>query len=222
MAEIDDEKPGTAPAAVGDQAAAVPSTVDDDWDDDWDDEDERRPGGRRDLTLILAIAVAVLVIALVVVLTRPKDKTDTVATPTVPGQTTGGKDQAPPNRNWQGPVAESGGAVEARVGKETGVFIWTDYKGWHLRNTTAQPVEVVVEAATVVTTVNGKKSGDPKASATVMVPKGDFKTGVDVDLGFSEKATFTVSSGGNPVPAADVKLGGSGQATENPVSFTKA
>ena len=214
MSEIDDE--GADPGK---------DLVEDDWEDDWDDEDDPRPGGRRDLTLILSIAVAVLVIALVVVLTRPKDKTTTTTSPDpASGQTTqAGKATQPVPQNWQGPVADGVGDVQGRIAKGAGVYLWTDFKGWHVRNTTSAAVKVKVEADSVVTTgPDGKKSGDPKPTAEVTVAPGDFKTGVDFDLGFSSKVTVTVSNDAGPLPSADLKLGGSGQATENPVTFTKA
>lgn len=243
MSDFDDELPDERPRSGRSSREERPSggsrqertpraeepVADDDWDDDWDDDDDdRAPGsGRRDLTLILGIVAAVAIIALVVVLTRPKDNNN--------GSTaTGGNGQPPagattlPNKNWEGPVAEGVGAdakdVKARVAQESGLYIWTDFQGWHLRNTTPDTLTVTVAAETVVEKDgSGKPKGEPGTSITIDVPKGDASTGVDLDLGGSTEATFTVKSGSSDVPANDIKLGGkSGQADQNPVTFTKA
>ncbi len=242
MSDFDDELPDERPRSGRSSREERPSggsrqertpraeepVADDDWDDDWDDDDDdRAPGsGRRDLTLILGIVAAVAIIALVVVLTRPKDNNGSTAT--------GGNGQPPagattlPNKNWEGPVAEGVGAdakdVKARVAQESGLYIWTDFQGWHLRNTTPDTLTVTVAAETVVEKDgSGKPKGEPGTSITIDVPKGDASTGVDLDLGGSTEATFTVKSGSSDVPANDIKLGGkSGQADQNPVTFTKA
>lgn len=229
MSDFEDEPNGTAdaddlwaddpaPATKPRRAAASSGPADDGWDDDWDDDD--RGGGRRDLTLVYAIVAAAIVIVLAVVLTRPKDDTSgdnaTKDTPTT--QTT-----AKPEPQWQGPVGEAVDKVEARIGAEEGVFIWTDFNGWHVRNTLAEPVTVDVTADQVLQKdASGKTSGDPKTEVSVSVPPGDFATGVDLDLFFSNAATFKVSQGTATVPVPQIKLGGTGQADQNPISFTKA
>jgi hypothetical protein len=219
---------GSSRPAPAPKAAEPADDAADDWDDDWDDDDDDRASGtgRRDLTLILGIVAAVAVIALVVVLTRPKDNNGSVKT----GGGGGGQVAGPttlPNKTWQGSVAEGVGEkskdVEARVAKAPGVYIWTGFDGWHVRNTTPGTVTITVAAETVsVTDTSGKPKGDKGPSVTVDVPKGDATTGVDLDLGGSTEASFTVKSGGSDVPADSIKLGGkSGQADQNPVKFTK-
>ncbi len=224
--EFDDERPAPRKRRATAARSGAPSQdeiVDDDWDDDWDD-DERGTGPRRDLTLVLGIVVAVLVIALVVVLTRPKDDNNKVSTgptdkteqPAGDGPTT----SEPKPVNWQGPVAEGAGQVPARIKKEAGIYLWTDFEGFHVRNTTDQPVDVVVEADTVT---DQKTGGDPKNSVSATVAAGDEKKGLDLDLGFSASAKFTISRGGAPVPPGDIKLGGGvGQADQNPIVLSKA
>lgn len=245
---FDDERPrkrGSRPARDADDArgasasssgvrapskarGAAPRPADDDWDDepasrsrrapadDWDDDDwdDDDAGGRRNLSLILGIIAAVVVIALVVILTRPKDDK--------PGNGDGnsaGKGTATtaPQSQWQGPVNEDAGGVEARLAKEKGVFIWTDFDGWHVRNTTEADVAVTVAADMILE--DKKEQGKSK---TVTVKAGDGKSGLDIDLGFSEKATFTVKNGATAVAPAQIKLGGkTGEADANPVTFTK-
>lgn len=211
-----DDARGASPSSSGVRApskarGAAPRPADDDWDDDdWDDDDA---GGRRNLSLILGIIAAVVVIALVVILTRPKDD-KTVSDGNGPKD---GTSTTAPESQWQGPVNEDAGGVEARLAKEKGVFIWTDFDGWHVRNTTEADVAVTVEADTIL---EDKK--DQGKSKTATVTAGDGKSGFDIDLGFSEKATFTVKNGATAVAPAQIKLGGkTGEADANPVTFTK-
>lgn len=210
-----------------DGGRTAPAEDVDDWDDDWDDDDHAPGGGRRDLTIILGIVAAVAIIALVVVLTTKGSKNDTPGPVNAGGQTPSGETTLP-NKNWQGSVAEGVGEsakdVKARVAKEPGLYIWTDFEGWHLRNTTDNTLTVTVAAETVVAKdASGKPKGEPGTSVTVEVAKGDADTGVDLDLGGSTEATFTVKNGSGDLPAAEIKLGGkSGVADVNPVIFTKA
>lgn len=218
----DDDDGDDEPARPA-RARAARDEDDDDWDDDWDDDD--RGGGRRDLTLVFAIIAAVLVIALVVVLTRPKDddKTDDTTGGTTPSGQTQPPADAPPNKNWQGPVGDAVGEVEARIGKETGVFIWTGFDGWHVRNKSGAEITVTVTAPKVAATEEGEAKGDFGTDVTVTLPSNDGTTGVDLDLSDSESASFEVKAGDTPVPAADIKLGGAkGVADANPVELTKA
>ena len=214
--DLDDDDEPVRPAR-GRSARSVDED-DDDWDDDWDDD---RGGGKRDLTLVFAIAAAVLVIALVVVLTRPKDD-DTEATQnTTPGATQPA--DAPPNKNWQGPVGEAVGDIDGRIAGEDGVFIWTGFDGWHVRNKSGQEVTVVITAPKVGETVDGQPKGDLGDELTLTVPSGDGTSGSDFDLSDSEVASISVLQGQTPVAAEQIKLGGAtGVATANPVELTKA
>ncbi len=215
-----DDEPTPKPKAKAKPKAkpkADPDPVDD-WDDDWDDDDSSG-GGRRDMTLVYAVVAAAIVIVLAVVLTRPKDDNGS-STNNADGTT---QDSGPVQKQWQGPVGEAVGDVEARLGDETGVFIWTDFEGWHVRSSLDTPVTVVVRAPTVLQKdADGKTSGDPKTEISATIEPGDTSKGADFDLQFAETATFEVTAAGAPVPAGQVLLGGKGQADQNPVTFTKA
>lgn len=208
----------TDPAPEVEEPAAARATaqVDDDWDDDWDDEAPR--SGKRDMTVVYAIVAAALVIVIAVVLTRPKG--DDTASPSGGGTT----EETVRDLQWQGPVGEAVGDMDARISSETGVFIWTDFEGWHVRSTMGDPVTVDVTADTIVLKdAEGNSSGETKAEVSETIAPGDPNVGLDLDLGFSSNASFTVTVNGTPVPANEIKLGGgSGQADANPVTFTKA
>lgn len=237
MSDFDDE-----PTEVDDPSArrtrgakAAPATkVDDDWDDDWDDEDERGGGGgRKDLTLVYAVVAAAIVIVLAVVLTRPSDDEGTTAS--------GGEGGPAPTeqvaeivKNWQGAVGdavgENGADAQARAVEAPGIYIWTDFQGWHVRSNRTEDVVLTLTA----TQLRQKTSDDYDNSndeadlpflteAVVTIPAGDGSEGVGFDLGGSETATFSFTVNGQPVPAGEIFLGGGeGVADANPVVFTKA
>lgn len=223
MSDFDDE-PTKGPEATDDDWVDEPVApkkskrpADDDWDDDWDEEDNR--GGRRDMTLVYAVVAAAIVIVLAVVLTRPKDDNST-ASPNNSGTT---ETTVAKELQWQGPVGEAVGDVKKRIQAEKGVFIWTDFEGWHVRSNLSDPVTVEVTADTILQKdAKGKTSGDPKTEVSQVLPGGDGSTGLDLDLGFSGNASFKLTAGGADLPANEIKLGGKGQADQNPVTFTKA
>jgi hypothetical protein len=224
---IDDEPPARSKRP----AKAAPAPVDDDWDDDWDDEDDGGRG-RKDLTLVYAVVAAAIVIVLAVVLTRPTDDEGTTATPSEGGATT----EAPAEivKNWQGPVGdavgENGADAQARALEAPGIYVWTDFQGWHVRSNRTDEVVLTLTA----TQVRQKTSDDydnsndeadlPFLTETVVtIPPGDGSTGVGFDLGGSESATFAFTVNGQSVPATEIFLGGGdGVADANPVVFTKA
>ena len=237
MSDFDDEpteglEATDEPAGAADDPVDTPPrkkarsepVPDDDWDDEWDDDDDGGRGGKRDLTVVYAIVAATIVIVLAVVLTQNKDDGGTsdgggggnaaAATTTA--------DPAPV-KNWQGPVAdavgENGAEAQKRAESGEGVYIWTDFGGWHVRVNGADPVTVTVAAGQV------KQAGesDFKTEAVLDLPAGDGKTGADLDLGSSESATFTVAVNGANIPADQIFLGGAeGVADANPVAFTKS
>lgn len=193
------------------------ATADDEptWEDEWDDRDERPSGGRRDLTVVYAIAIAAVVIVIAVVLTRPQgDDTTSGGTQT---------EDTVRDLQWQGPVAEAVGDVPTRLASEVGVFIWTDFEGWHVRSTLDRPVTVTATADTIIDRSAGAEgSSETVSEVTATIEPGNSAAGLDLDLGFSNSASFTVTVDGAPLPANEIKLGGKGQAEQNPVSFTKA
>lgn len=213
-AEATDGPGDPAPEVEVPTRAATPA--DDDWDDDWDDEPPR--SGKRDMTVVYAIVAAAIVIVIAVVLTRPKGD-DTPA-----ASSDGTTEETIRDLQWQGPVGEAVGDVDARISSETGVFIWTDFEGWHVRSNLEDPVTVDVTADTIVVKdADGEPSGETKTEVSETIEPGNPNVGVDLDLGFSSNASFTVTVNGTPVPANEIKLGGgTGQADANPVTFTKA
>ena len=223
--EATDETDGAADAAPAAQPTkkARPQPVpDDDWDDEWDDDDTGR-GGKRDLTLVYAIVAAAIVIVLAVVLTRPSD--DNTASNDGGTNETAGATTAPaaPVKNWQGPVGDAvgkdGADAQKRAESAPGIYIWTDFGGWHIRNNNTQAASVTVTADKV----RQGSDGDFATETVVDLPAGDGKTGADLDLGDSESATFVVKVGGTDVPADQIFLGGAeGVAEQNPVTFTKS
>lgn len=226
VSDFDDEplEPANAKAPKGN---APSTTSDDGWEDDWDEE---RSSGGRDLTVVYAIIAAAVVIVLVIILTRPKDDNNTQTQTTKPDGT---EEPAEIVKNWQGPVSDNVGEkaadVQARVASAPGVYIWTDFWGWHIRSNNTKPVEVTVAADQVRQKATDdyedadEKDDAFKTEATVTIPAGDGKTGVGFDLGGSESATFTITMDGVNVPASQIFLGGgTGVATANPVVFSKA
>ena len=228
-----------APAAGGDASrgsaaasAGSKPVPDDDWDDDWDDEDDRGRGGKRDLTLVYAVVSAAIVIVLAVVLTRPKDDNSSDSADKGGNEST--TQPAELVKNWQGPVGDAvgkdGADAQKRAESAAGVYIWTDFGGWHLRSNNTQDVSVTVTAdqVRVKKTDDGDdsdESGDAPFSTetTVTLPAGDGKDGVGLDLGTSESATFAVTIGGKDIPADQIFLGGAeGVADQNPVTFVKS
>ncbi|WP_426574112.1 hypothetical protein [Aquihabitans sp. McL0605] len=219
------DQPSTAPRSKG----PATSDADDDWDDDWDDDERDERGGRRDLTLVYAIVAAAIVIVLAVVLTRPKD--DNNSSTNASGGTT--TEATAPQKNWQGPVGDAVGAngadAQKRAQAASGVYIWTDFGGWHLRSNNTQEVKVTVAADQVkvkkTDDYNDKDEGGGSFSTeeVVTLPAGNGSEGIGLDLGTSEKATFTVTIDGKNVPITEIMLGGAkGQADSNPVTFVKA
>jgi hypothetical protein len=200
---------------------------DDDWDDDWDDEDDGR-GGRRDMTLVYAIAAAAIVIVLAVVLTRPKDNNNSS------GDQNGSSAPQEIVKNWPQAVGDAVGNkgvdAQARVKTGKGVYIWTDFYGWHVRSNYDQPVVVTVEAETISVKdtddyddKNEKKNPPTVAKVDLQFPAGDGSTGKGFDLAGAEQVTFTVTANGTPLDKGLIKLGGgSGEASENPFTLTKS
>ena len=228
MSDFDDEpidEPIDEPAPRrASKAPAAP--VDDDWDDDWDDD-----APKRDLTLVYAVVAAAIVIVLAVVLTRPSDDNGDANAPSPSGQTSAPAEAV---KNWQGPVGDAvgdqGADAQARATSAPGVYIWTDFWGWHVRSNRSDEVVVTVSAPFVRQKAtddydDGDESGDAafEKSVTVTIPPGDGSEGVGFDLGGSETATFTVTAGGQNLPPAEILLGGAdGAADANPVTFTKS
>ncbi|MGN6692960.1 MAG: hypothetical protein ACTHN0_02190 [Aquihabitans sp.] len=236
MSDFDDEptegleatEPEAGTATKAPRSKPVP---DDDWDDDdWDDDDTGR-GGKRDLTLVYAIVAAAIVIVLAVVLTRPKDDNSS---------SDGGNDAAATTapaeivKNWQGGVGDAvgkdGADAQKRAEKGEGVYVWTDFGGWHLRSNNTQDVSVTVAADQVRVKKtddgdDGDESGDAPFSTetTVTLPAGDGKDGIGLDLGNSESVTFTFTIDGKNVAADQIFLGGGDAVAEaNPVTLTKS
>ncbi|MCU1370915.1 MAG: hypothetical protein JWO77_2109 [Ilumatobacteraceae bacterium] len=243
MSDFDDEPTEgleatdeTGPEANAPKPAKKPRpqpVADDDWDDDWDDDDDGGRGSKRDLTLVYAIVAAAIVIVLAVVLTRPKDDNGTASNGNGdnPAQTTAPAEAV---KNWQGPVGdavgENGKDAQKRAEEAEGVYIWTDFGGWHLRNNGAEEVTVKVTADQVrMKKTDDGDDGDEDGDApfatetTVTLAAGEGKEGTGLDLGNSESATFTVSIGGKNAPADQIFLGGAeGVADQNPVTFVKS
>lgn len=242
MSDFDDEPIEGSEAtgeAAKDASAKDPSAksgrqtpaTDDDWDDDWDDEDTSR--SKRDMTLVYAVVAAAIVIVLAVVLTRPKDdSTGSDNNASTPASAT--TEAAPPSKNWQGPVGDAvgkdGADAQKRAESAEGVYIWTDFGGWHLRSNNPKAVKVTVAADQVrVKATDDGDDGDEDGNAAfatetvVDLPAGSGTDGVGLDLGNSEKATFTVSIDGQNVAADTIFLGGGdGVADQNPVIFVKS
>jgi hypothetical protein len=236
VSDFDDEPTATGATDEGVDAdvpakrppAKASKSRDDDWDDDWDDEDEDGRGGRRDMTLIYAIAAAAIVIVLAVVLTRPKDNNND-------NTGTNGGTAAPQEivKNWPLAVGDAVGNkgvdAQARVAKEKGVYIWTDFYGWHVRSNYEEPVVVTVEADTIVVKdsddyddKNEKKGAATVNKVDLQFPAGNGATGQGFDLASSEKVTFTITANGTLLDKSQIKLGGgSGEASGNPFDLIK-
>jgi hypothetical protein len=235
VSDFDDE-PTTTGAQGEDEDVDVPAkrppakaakSRDDDWDDDWDDEDDDGRGGRRDMTLIYAIAAAAIVIVLAVVLTRPKDNNNDNAG--------NGGATAPQEivKNWPVAVGDAVGNkgvdAQARVAKEKGVYIWTDFYGWHVRSNFDEPVVVTVEADAIVVKdtddyddKNEKKGAPTVNKVDLQFAAGNGATGQGFDLGNSEKVTFSITANGTLLDKSQIKLGGgSGEASGNPFDLIK-
>jgi hypothetical protein len=219
--EANDEPADAAPPKEPAPNARPKPAPDDDWDDDWDDEDDRGRGGKRDLTLVYAIVAAAIVIVLAVVLTRPKD--DNSGSDANNGNAAATTAPAAPDKNWQGPVGDAvgkdGADAQKRAESETGFYIWTDFGGWHVRQNGNATAVLKVTAPQV--RVDGK--GAFAAEATAPLPAGNGSKGVELDLGNSETATFSITVDGTDVPAEQIFLGGGeGVADASPVTFTKS
>lgn len=163
-------------------------------------------------------------IIIAIVLTRPSNEDQPSAQqqggPAAPVSTEG---DAPVELQWQGPVGEAADRAEARIAAETGVFIWTDFFGWHVRADVDQDVQVkvVVDDAVVQKDADDQPIGDPGPEFIGTIVAGDA-AGIDLDLQFSNNATFEITVGGELLPADQIKLGGVGQAMANPVVLAKA
>ena len=214
---------------IEDEAEKGPEAKDDEWDEEWDDEPRRG----RDMTLVYAVVAAAIVIVLAVVLTRPSGDESAAAESAKTVTTAEGTD-APPDKAWQGDVGdavgESGADAQARATAAPGVYIWTDFGGFHIRSNGTEAVEVTVagEQLRQKVTDNGD-DGDEDANQAftdqlvVALPAGDGAEGVGIDAGFSEMLTITVTRNGAPIPASEIFLGGAdGVAEANPVILTKA
>ena len=209
--------------------------ADDDWDDDWDDD---RP--KRDMTLVYAVVAAAVVIVLAIVLTNGKDDDGDAATGTAaaPAASPDATEPVQPDKVWQGPIGEElgdgGSQVEERATSGPGVYLWTDFCGWHVRNNGDAEITVTVTAPKVRQRAEEGKlvgeecqgdEGDAElATETAFaVAAGDGTTGEGFDVSDSETVTVAITRDGQPVPPAEIKLGGGdGVASENPVTFTKA
>lgn len=219
---------GSGSAGGAPKAPRTKPVPDDDWDDDWDDDDTGR-GGKRDLTLVYAIVAAAIVIVVAVVLTRPKDDNasdgSNAAATTAPAEIV---------KNWQDGVGDAvgkdGADAQKRAESGEGVYIWTDFGGWHLRNNDSQDASVTIVAPQVrVKKTDDRDDGNESANepfateTTVTLPAGDGKEGIGLDLGNSETVTFTVTVDGKNVPKEQIFLGGGDAvAGANPVTLTKS
>jgi hypothetical protein len=127
-------------------------------------------------------------------------------------------------------VGKDGADAQKRAESAEGVYIWTDFGGWHLRANNPKAVKVTVAADQVrVKKTDDGDDGDEDSNAAfatetvVDLPAGNGSTGAGLDLGNSEKATFTVTIDGQNVPADTIFLGGGdGVADQNPVIFVKS
>jgi len=116
-----------------------------------------------------------------------------------------------------------------------GVYIWNDLAGWHarvVRNAASPPVEITVTAndqanssVKIERIINGTEPPPPAGvSVTVKLPVAATASGFDMSTGFyTNKLSFTVKSGGTPVPAGQIFLGSvPTPATANPVEVTSS
>ena len=198
---------------------------DDDWDDDWDD-DGRGGRARPDMTLILAIIGAVVVIAIVVIVTRPSNKSNNNAAPptaTAPGQTAGTPATTGPLcPNWPGKVGGNGAVAT----KSAGIYIWSDFHGFHIRANETSPTTVKVSAPSdmTVTALGGATASSHTGKLiTLTLPAATGTTGPDLNIDCTAAtATFDVAaSSGGALPASSIKVGDSATADNNPVVFTR-
>jgi hypothetical protein len=123
--------------------------------------------------------------------------------------------------DWPGVV----GGHQTDVSSSTGVHIWSDLGGWHLRNN--GPTEVVVKIS-AAGTMTVKAHGGATASTgsgkliTLTIPAGDGADGPDLDIPCeATSVTFQVSSAGADVSPTQIKVGDAGTADSDPVTFTR-
>jgi hypothetical protein len=173
-------------------------------------------------TILLAIAAFAVIIVTVATMASREGTEESVSANTAVSDTPTTEAEAARDLQWQGPVIESVGDVPTRIAAEVGVFIWSDFDGWHVRSTLDDPVTVTVTADAIVElSGSGEATDETVSGVTATIEPGDGTEGLDLDLGFSTSATFSINVDGDPLPANEIKLGGSGQAEQNPVSFAK-
>lgn len=135
-------------------------------------------------------------------------------------------------KSVDGPPAGLGDGADAasRAQVTAGIYIWSDFDGWHIRavngpgvaglSGTLEADDEVGEAQAAPTSA-GDVTRDSK-TITFDLPAEPKVVGVDFNPGFyTNKMTITLKGADGPVDAALVELGQGGQVREVPVVIKK-
>ena len=229
--------PETEETPSDEQAASAPAegaetTADDGaWDEDgggWDDEGgagiPREKAVR--IAQIALVALAVIVVIAVLV-SKGGDKKDDAASGGTgsDGKTTQTTAAKPKKAQWptevSGRPAQLGKtnqpAPEVNPKAAPGVYLWSDFDGWHLWTVGGEGVPAingtltsgdVVDKAVLAVPGKGTLTKDGKV-VTFTLPAGEGISGVDFNPGFFAKTiAFTLTDeDGQPVDAKLIKMG---------------
>jgi hypothetical protein len=221
------------------------------WDDDvWGDEGD--PPDRKTVLFVQIglVLVIVAIVAAVLIFKNNDDKDDSTASPgTGPGTSaqvtqpgtpaTGGGSTEPAPLVWPANVGGrpaafgelNGSPADAPGGADPGVYLWSDYDGWH----------VWVVHGEGVGDINGTVTGDDViASADVTPPESgvvtladkviafDLKSeepisGFDFNPGFyAKRLEFVLNGPDGPVPATIVHVGQDAVPAPSPIVIEKS
>ena len=230
--------------AKGDGPA--PAEGDSGWDDDvWGD--EASPPDKRTVMLVqIGLVVLIVLIVGAVVLVKKNDKkdssdkaSDTSSQTTAAGGGTGDTKDATPQYVWPADVGGRPPAfgtfndtpADAKGGAAPGVYIWSDYDGWHLWVQNGGDVNGVSGTITgndniASANVSPADGGTATKASTVIsfdLKGSDPLVGLDFNPGFyAVKLDFAINGPNGPIPAAEIHLGKEmTPATTSPLSIEK-
>lgn len=237
----DDEPTGGGTAESAEPGGAGRRPIDEEEDDVWDDEPLGMPREKAIRLAQIGLVVLAVVVILFVVLRGGDDKDDS-STKNQDGSsqsTDGGATEKPKKAAWPAEInnknpklgGKDDGPAQVPADAPQGVYLWSDFQGWHLWVVQGDALGDVT--GTITSNVNMAKAELAVADAgtvntnattsTFALPGGTRVTGIDFNPGFySKQVAITLQTPDGPVDAKLIKIGSKGAEAPTPIIFEKA
>ncbi len=233
---IEDEQRDPASEEVPADGDPTVDAVDEEpWDDDeWDDDELDRDKLIRWAQIGLAALIVVVVLGVVIAKLGGDDGTSSQGSGGSSGQETGPKKASwPANVGGRPPKLGTRGQAAPKVepGAAPGIYLWSDYDGWHLWVVKGPGVPAIsgtltsndkVAKAVLATPSVGSVTTKDKV-VTYLLPTDAPIVGVDFNPGFyAKQLVFTLNGPDGPVDQALVHVGRKAEKAPYPLVIVKS